>query len=178
METPEAPSAEAKPKDRIVVLGRIAGLFGVKGWVKIQSYTDPPENLLDYPVWQLNQRGSWTEARWAEGRPANRMVLGRLENVNDRDQAQAMVGADIGVWRSELPPPAPGEYYWEDLTGLDAYSPSGQWLGKVDHFRETAVHPLMVISGAGEHLVPLVKQRLLAVDLAAGRMTVDWDPDW
>jgi 16S rRNA processing protein RimM len=166
------------PKDRIVVLGRISGVFGVKGWVKIQSYTDPQDNLLDYPVWQLQQRGEWKPVRWAEGRPANRTLLGKFDNVSNPDEAQTLVGAEIGVWRSEMPPPAPGEYYWEDLAGLDAYSPTGQWLGKVDHFRETAVHPLMVIRGEAEHLVPLVKERLLAVDLAAGRMTVDWDPDW
>jgi len=164
--------------DRIVVLGHIAGVFGVQGWVKIQSFTDPLDNILEYEVWQLGQRGIWREVRPAEGRSTNRGVLARFEGCTDRDQAQLLVGSEIGVRRSDMPPPAPGEYYWEDLAGLDAYSPTGAWLGKLDHFRETAVHPLMVIRGEREHLVPLVKQRLLKVDLDAGRMTVDWDPDW
>lgn len=173
-----AESTEEAGRDRIVVLGRIAGVFGVKGWVKVQSFTSPPDNLLDYKVWQIGVRDAWSPLSPAEGRLTNRGVLVRMENCSDRDQAQALIGAEIGVWRSELPAPAPGEYYWEDLTGLDAYSPSGQWLGKVDHFRETAVHPLIVIRGEREHMIPLVKQRLLAVDLAAGRVTLDWDPDW
>lgn len=162
----------------MIVLGRITGVFGVQGWVKIQSFTSPPDNLLDYEDWQLGQRGQWTEADWAEGRLANRVVLARFEGFTDRDQAQLLVGAEIGVWRSEMPPPAPGEYYWEDLLGLDAYSPAGVWLGKVDHFQETTVHPLVVVRGEREHLVPLVRQRLLQVDLDAGRLTLDWDPDW
>lgn len=164
--------------DRIVVLGRITGVFGVRGWVKIQSFTSPPENLLEYEVWQLGQRGTWKVANCAEAKPANRALLARFENCTNPDHAQPLIGAEIGVWRSEMPQPGPGEYYWEDLTGLDAYSPTGAWLGKVDHFRETAVHPLMIIRGERDHVVPLVKQRLVAVDLDAGRMTVDWDPDW
>jgi len=172
------PETKGQGKDRIVVLGRVAGVFGVKGWVKIQSFTSPPENLLEYPVWQLSRGQAWIPAKCVEGKPASRMVLARLDNCSDRDQAQALVGSEIGVWRSELPPPGKGEYYREDLTGLDAYSPAGQWLGKVDHFRETAVHPLIVVRGEREHLIPLVKQRLVAVDLEGGRLTLDWDPDW
>lgn len=176
---PRSEAGDAHPKaDRMVVLGRITGVFGVQGWVKIRSFTSPPDNLLDYEEWRLGQRGEWTEAQWVEGRLANQTVLARFEGFTDRDQAQLLVGSEIGVWRSAMPPPAPGEYYWEDLTGLDAYSPAGERLGRVDHFQETAVHPLMVIRGEREYLVPLVKQRLLKVDLDAGRLTVDWDPDW
>lgn len=164
--------------DRIIVLGRVTGVFGTAGALKVQSYTDPSTNLLQYPVWQLGIRGTWRPVKWTEGRAGGRSLIVRMDGADSREGAQALVGHDIGVWRSELPQTSSGEYYWEDLLGLDVFSPSEAWLGKVDHFRETQVHPLLVIRGEREHVVPLVKERLLKVDLVAGRMVVDWQPDW
>jgi 16S rRNA processing protein RimM len=102
----------------------------------------------------------------------------QLEGITDMDAARRLTGAEVQVDRSELPPPGPREYYLHDLMGLDAVNRDGVPLGKVDDFLEMPAHPLLVLrDGKVERLVPLVPERLVAVDLAAGRLTVDWHPD-
>jgi 16S rRNA processing protein RimM len=176
--------------ERIVVLGRIGGAFGVAGWVKIQSFTDPPANLLKYPVWLLRQATSyagetegWKVGRCLQGREVSQGLQARIEGVETRDQAADLSGTEIGVRRSEMPTLKAGEYYWDDLIGLDAVTPEGATLGRVVEIRAMPAHPLLRIVGKSskvqdEILVPLVRERIKAVDLPAGRVTVDWQQDW
>jgi 16S rRNA processing protein RimM len=180
---------QQKSGERIVVLGRIGGAFGVAGWVKVQSFTDPPANLLKYPVWLL--RGAktatggqdWREKRCLEGREVSQGLQVRIEGVATREQAAELSGTEIGVRRSEMPVLRAGEYYWDDLIGLNAVTPEGASLGRVVEIRAMPAHPLLRIVGKSsklqdEILVPLVRERIKAVDLPAGRVTVDWHPDW
>jgi 16S rRNA processing protein RimM len=164
--------------DRVVTLGRIAGSFGVSGWVKVQSYTDPPDNILDYDELQLLRAGQWTQIDVEDGRATGKGVLLKLSGIESPEQAQGYSGAELGVRRSELPPVAPGEYYWSDLEGLEAVTPTGELLGFVDHFRLLPANPLVVIRGEREHLIPFVKERIVAVDLDARRIVLDWSADW
>lgn len=172
----------ASASDRIVVLGKIVGAFGVKGWVKIKSYTEPVENILDYGVWQLgqtgNQIGKWTPIKVEEGRVTDKGVLARLEGLVSPEEARLKVGLELGVWRSEMPAPAPGEYYWSDLEGIEAISASGELLGRVDHFRSTPGGTVMIVQGEQEHWIPFVKERIVKVELDAGRIVLDWSVDW
>lgn len=168
---------------RKVVLGRIVGAFGIGGWLKIESYTDPPGNILNYSMWQVGQQDAWRTVKQIGGRVTAKGVQAALENISDRTAAERLRGELIAVDRDELPAPKAGEYYWDDLLGLDAYSPSGERLGRIDAIRAMPAHPLLAIVGQRdgkrvEHLVPLVKQRLLTVDLDARRATVDWESDW
>jgi len=164
--------------ERLVVLGRVGGAFGVKGWVKARSYTDPPGALLGYgPLW-LRHGAEWRRHTVESGGCSARGVQLKLAGVDDRDQASALRGAEIAVPRSALPALARGRYYLTDLEGLEVLSPQGAMLGTVSHFIDTGSHPVMVIRGEREHLVPVVPDRLLEVDLANGRITVDWQPDW
>jgi 16S rRNA processing protein RimM len=171
-------SGERTVPDRIVTLGRIGGTFGVKGWVKVQSFTDPPENILNYEVLQLRRRDEWMPIQREEGRCTNRGVLLKLSGVDTPEDAQGYNGAELGVKRSELPPLAPGEFYWSDVEGLEAVTPTGELLGRVDHFRFLPANPIVVIRGEREHLVPFVKERIVSVDLSAGRIVLDWGVDW
>jgi 16S rRNA processing protein RimM len=168
----------ASASDRIVVLGRIAGTFGVKGWVKIKSYTEPLDNILDYDVLQLGRTGQWVAIRIQEGRVTDKGVLVKLEGLESPEEARLKVGLELGVWRSEMPAPAPGEYYWSDLEGLEAFCVSGERLGRIDHFRSTPAGTVVVIRGEQEHWVPFVKDRIVKVELDVGRIVVDWSPDW
>jgi 16S rRNA processing protein RimM len=168
---------------RKVVLGKIVGAFGVQGWVKVESYTDPIDNILDYPVWQLSDGEGWKPSKLLTGRVTSKGVQAQLESIADRTVAERSRGILIAVARSELPKPQAGQYYWDDLVGLDAYSPAGELLGRIEDIRATAAHALLLIVGLHdgkrvEHLVPLVSERLQQVDLAAGRATVDWDSSW
>jgi 16S rRNA processing protein RimM len=175
---------------RIVVLGRIGGAFGVSGWVKVQSYTDPPENLLNYPVWLLRtaraKEGEWTAIRRMQGRAASGgMLHAQLEGIATREQAAEVSGAEVGVKRAELPALSPGEFYLDDLVGLEARTVTGEVLGRIEEIRAMPAHPLLRIverhassDKAVERFVPLVRERIKAIELADGRVTLDWQRDW
>jgi 16S rRNA processing protein RimM len=171
-------TASPDPADRVVVLGKIGGAFGVRGWVKLNSYTDPPENVLDYEELLIGGSGNWTKVEIEDGRVTGKGVLVKLKGVETPEAARLHVGVELGVRRSEMPPPAPGEFYWSDLEGLEAESTTGERLGKVDHFRSTPAGTLIVIRGERELWVPFVKERIAKVDLDAGRIVLDWSADW
>src|ERR1700761_9708321 len=120
-----------------VELGRIGSPYGVLGWVHIQSFTDPPEGVLDYPVWGLRfGPGPQTSRRLVEGRVQGRGLVARLEGVADRDAAALLRGAMIEVLRSALPQPGKREYYRGDLIGFAVRNLEGVELGRLDHFVE------------------------------------------
>jgi 16S rRNA processing protein RimM len=172
--------AAARPVEgslRPVVLGRVGAPFGVQGWLKVHSYTEPLEGITGYPVWELHRGASLGRRAVLEWKRAGSGVAVRLEGVDSRDAAQALNGAEVRVERAELPPTAPGEYYWHDLIGLDAYSLAGVPLGRVAGILDMPAHPVLLLEGDRERLVPLVKERLAGVDIGAGRLTLDWHPD-
>ncbi|GMR17112.1 MAG: ribosome maturation factor RimM [Gammaproteobacteria bacterium] len=161
-----------------LVLGRISGLFGVKGWVRVHSYTEPRRAILDYGGWLLWREDNWLAAQVAEGREHGKSVVVRLEGVADRDAAAAYVGADIGVAREQMPEPAAGRYYWADLEGLEVVHRDGRPLGKVAYLLATGANDVLVVQGEREILVPFVTDEvILDVDLAAGTISVDWEWD-
>jgi 16S rRNA processing protein RimM len=160
-----------------VVLGRVGAPFGVQGWLKVQSYTDPVEGVVDYPAWELHRGSSLGRRAVLEWKRAGSGLAVRLEGIDSLEAARALTGAEVRVERAELPPTAPGEHYWHDLIGLDAFSPAGVPLGRVAGILDLPAHPVLVLGGERERLVPLVQERLAGVDLDAGRLTLDWHPD-
>jgi len=167
--TPEAP----------LLMGRIAAPYGVLGWVRVNTFTAAPENLLGYTPWYLRIDGQWRAVEVLAGREHGKGLVVQLAGCSDRDAAAALGGTDIGVYRSQLPAPETGEYYWSDLVGLQVHTLQGVLLGVVDHLLETGANDVLVIRGEREHLVPFVRNAVVkAIDLDAGVMTVDWDPDF
>jgi 16S rRNA processing protein RimM len=164
-------------RPRPVVIGKVGAPFGVSGWVKVFSYTDPPQGIANYPEWDLVRGTESRRVKVLESKRAGQALAVRLEGIDTREAAQLLTGTEVRVDRSNLPEPAPGEYYWEDLVGLDAFNREGHALGKVDGILELPAHPVVVLKGDRERLVPLVPERLLGVDLAAGTMTLDWHAD-
>jgi len=171
-------SAAPSSNERVVILGKIAGTFGVRGWVKINSYTDPPDNILEYAELLIGNAGHWSRVELEDGKLTGKGVLGKLKGIETPEDARTRVGAELGVRRSELPPPAPGEYYWSDLEGLEAESPSGERLGRVDHFRSTPGGTMIVLRGERELWVPFVKDRVVKIDLEQRTIVLDWSLDW
>ncbi len=165
--------------DRPVPMGRINGLFGVAGWVKVFSYTEPRERILDYGPWLLRQDdGGWRSIEVVDGRRQGQSVVALLEGVADRDQARALAGAEIAVPRDRLPAPGKDEYYWADLEGLRVETLEGHDLGTVSRLFATGANDVMVVSGERERLVPFVLERYVRdVDFEAGVIRVDWDPE-
>ena len=163
---------------RLVVLGRIVGLFGVRGWVKVHSETSPPDNILAYRTWLLRDRDQLVAHTLEQGQAHGKGVVARLAGCNDRDQAALLVGRTIEVHRSELPRPEADEYYWTDLEGLTVSTLEGVELGTVDHLFETGSNDVLVVKGERERLVPFTGAVIQRVDLTGRRIVVDWDPEF
>ena len=161
-----------------VVLGRISGLFGVRGWVRVFSYTEPREAFLQYKGLLLGRNGDWQSIKVAEGQRHGKSVILRLEGVDDRDQAAALIGTEIGVDREELPKPEDGHYYWSDLLGLTVVHRDGTELGTINEMLETGAHDVMVVKGDTERLIPFVMNEIvIGVDLSNKQVNVDWEWD-
>ncbi len=168
------------------MLGRISGLYGVKGWLRLYSYTEPREALLAYESWLLRVDTEWLWMAVADGRRQGKAVVARLAGIDDRDAAARFIGADVAVPRAELPEAEVGRYYWADLIGLEVRKSNGQRLGTVAHMLATGAHDVMVVHAAGEApdaplrevLIPFVLDRyVLKVDGAARVIDVDWEWD-
>ncbi|MCH8503742.1 MAG: ribosome maturation factor RimM [Ectothiorhodospiraceae bacterium] len=160
-------------------MGRIGAPHGVKGWVRIQSFTDPRENILTYPRWLLSGPEGWAEVELASGRKQGKSVVARLKDMESREQAEALQGREIALERDALPPLSEGEYYWADLEGLRVCTVDGVELGHVDHLIQTGANDVLVVRGDRERLIPMVVGEFVTrVDLASGLLEVDWDPEF
>lgn len=163
-----------------VVLGRIAGPFGVRGWLKLVSFTDPPEQILDFPLWRADQPdGGTRELRHAEGRRHGKGLVVRIDGISDRDAALALARPELWIERRELPALKEGEHYQEDLIGLEVVNLQGERFGHVDHFLDMPAGAVMVVVG-GERVrwLPTGRDRLLRIDRENRRITVDWDAEF
>lgn len=163
---------------RRVTLGRICGLFGVNGWVKVLSYTEPRENILGYAEWFLEHGGALHRVEVEAGRPAAKHVVAKLRGIDDRDEARRWLGAEISVERSAMPPLEPGQYYWADLEGLTVRNLRGETLGEVDYLMATGANDVIVLTGGSDRLIPFVPHVVRDVDLGAGVIVVDWESSW
>ena len=164
---------------QMVVMGRISGLFGVQGWVKIFSHASPRERILDYSPWYIKINGAWEEHRLQAGKRQGKGVVAHLQGVDDRDLAAELVGADIAVKREQLPDLPADEFYWSDLQGMRVETSSGVDLGRVSYLFETGANDVMVVKGERERLIPFTQgEAVRRVDVQAGLIVVDWDPDF
>ena len=182
-------SANGAPAEgsALVTLGRITAHHGLRGWLKVHSDTEPRDNITAYARWWIRQGGAdWRPVDVLEGRAQGKTVIVRLDGVEDRDLATPLIGAEIAVRREDLPPARPGEYYWTDLVGLSVATVEGVTLGTVQRLFETGANDVLVVDdgregakAGAEILIPWVAPDVIvSVDTAAGRVTVDWDPDY
>ena len=172
--------SESNAPRKVILLGRFHGGFGIKGEVKLESFTDPPERIFKYQPWTLRDaQGRERACTGAKGRVTPKGVVAVLPDIADRDAADAMRGTEVFVPRSTLPPPAPGEYYWVDLEGLRVVNLEGVDFGTVSHLFSTGANDVLVAQGERERMIPFVEPDFVrAVDFDAGVVTVDWDADF
>jgi 16S rRNA processing protein RimM len=161
------------------VLGRIATAHGIRGWLKVASYTEPLDALLEYPRWLLRRSDGSEQAYELEDAEFDgRNLRVALVGVEDRNAAELLRGCDIVVPRSELPQANDKEYYQQDLLGFEVRNLEGEVLGTLSHFVGGTALPLMAVRGAREVWIPAVPVHLKRVDLAARQLLVDWPSDW
>lgn len=159
-------------------MGRIAAPFGVKGWVKLQPYSEDPGTLMDFESWRVGRGEQYRQFSVEAVQDHGNALVAKLVGIDDRDAAYALRGQEVSVERADLPPPEDNEFYWSDLVGLRAINREGVELGKVDSLMETGAHDVLVIKGTRAHLVPFVAAFVGKVDLAGGTVEVDWGEDW
>lgn len=181
----------ALPPEGLLTAGRITGCYGIKGWLRVHPYTDQAESLLDFPAWWLEGGDGPEPVVIDAGRRQGRGLLVHLAGVDDRTAAEALRGRDILVREAALPPLGDGEYYWHQLEGLEVWcqdregeAAGEQLLGRVAYLIETGANDVLVVRASPgsiddrERLVPYLPGDVVkAVDLAAGRLTVDWFPE-
>jgi 16S rRNA processing protein RimM len=159
----------------LIELGCVGAPFGVRGWVKVRSFTDPPERIFEHRTPRIRHHGvTRSYLIEATGRSGGQLTA-KLAGVADRDQASMLRGAVICVLRTELPETDAKDFYRADLIGCEVVNLTGERLGVVEHFLETPAQVLMVVRGEQEFWVPAVPRHLRRVDLKARRVTVDWD---
>jgi len=164
---------------KAVPIGRVVGVFGVRGWLRIRSDTEPRAGILEHPIWLVGGEGQWREHALVDGRVHGSGLVACLEGIDERETARAFVGRDIAVDRDALPELEEGEYYWIDLVGLEVRSVAGEVFGTVTQVMETGANDVLVVRGRREWLVPYLPGSVVRrVDLDAGTIEVEWDFDW
>lgn len=172
------------PAEEMIVLGKIVSVHGIRGEVKVYSFTDPLDNLLDYRRWTLKRGNEVRQAELVQGRVQGNVLVVKLKGLDDREIARTFAEFEILVPRSELPVLDDGEFYWSQLEGLKVIDQNGQLFGILDHMLETGANDVMVVKPCAgslddrERLLPYTDQCVQAVDLEAGEIRVDWDADF
>ncbi|WP_417501018.1 ribosome maturation factor RimM [Marinobacter sp.] len=167
------------------VIGRITSVFGVKGWLKVYSFTDPIEGILGYTNWVLDLDGKRIPVKLEEGRRQGKAIVVRLKGIGDRELARTYCGAEIKVPTAELPELPEGEFYWRQLQGLNVFTVEGECLGRVDHLIETGSNDVLVVHATAdsidqrERLIPYLPDQVVReIDLEARKLVADWDPEF
>lgn len=167
------------------IMGKVTSVYGVKGWVKVFSYTQPKENLLKYKIWSLRKQGREQVVKVLSSKVHGNGLVAQIEGYNDRDQAKLLADSLISITVDQLPELEGDDFYWHQLEGLQVSTVAGQLLGKVHHMMETGSNDVLVVrkcSGSldgKERLIPyLPEQVVVSVDLEKQEIVVDWDPEF
>ncbi len=169
-----------------VILGTIGAVYGIKGWLKINSFTDQPEGIFEYQPWLVGQEGNWQPMEVAQWRWHNKGLIAKFANIDDRDAAQLLVGRKLAIAADQLPQLPDDEFYWRDLIGLQVVNTENYDMGTVSQMLPTVSNDVLVVTansndafGKRERLIPFIQsQYVVAVDRDAKRITVDWPADF
>ncbi len=187
--SPEKQPPEDSSPENLVVIGKIGAVYGVAGWLKVYSHTEPMSNFLDYRHCYVKRGEQWQQAEIKEGRRHGKGLVARFAGVDDRELARSYTGCEVAVPASALPELEAEEYYWHQLEGLQVLATAADGsevlLGRVDHLIATGANDVLVVRKCAgsldrrERMIPYVPdQYVLEINLAEGWMRVDWDPDF
>ena len=172
--------------DDYILLGKISGVHGIKGWVKVFSYTDPRIKITEYSRWfmKTKKEQSWTVRNLLDGKEQGKNIIAKLDGINYRDEAEALIGTEIAIHEDQLDVLGKDEYFWRDLIGLSVETEAGQELGKIDWIFDVGSNDVVIVKGkdasgeSKEHLLPYSDDVIKSVDLEKSLMVVDWDPEF
>ncbi|PCF94498.1 ribosome maturation factor RimM [Vreelandella nigrificans] len=171
--------------DAHVVLGKLTSPHGVKGWLKVYSYTSPMDSILQYPEWWVRQGESLKRISIVQGRRQGKGLVVQLKGIDDRTAAEALAQTEILMPKEALPTLSDDEYYWHELEGLTVFTQSGERLGQVSYLFETGANDVMVVRGDNdaidkrERLLPFLPDDVIVeISPKDGRMVVNWDPEF
>jgi 16S rRNA processing protein RimM len=170
--------------EKQITLGKVGAVYGIKGWLKIHSFTDDPEAILDYLPWSLKLGNKIQTVEVTDWRKHNKSLVVKVAKYDDRDQAQTLVGSEVLVKSSVLPDLPDGEFYWRDLIGMAVVTDKGYDLGTVSDIMETGANDVLVVKAnrndafsQKERLIPyLFEQVVVSVSMENKQICVDWDP--
>jgi len=176
--------AKSSAEDDVLIVGKITGCYGLKGWVKIHSYTDPQENFLQFGDWRIKRRGQFEAIEFDHGKRQGKGLVAHIAGVDDRTLAESFRGLEVAVAADALPQLEEGDYYWRDLQGLRVWCQDGKdkvLLGTVDYLIETGANDVLVVKACEgsidtrERLIPyLPGATVTRVDIEEALIEVDW----
>ncbi|OBT17309.1 ribosome maturation factor RimM [Vibrio sp. UCD-FRSSP16_10] len=167
-----------------IVVGKLGATYGIRGWLKVHSFTDDAENIFNYSPWFLNQKGTWVEHKVESWKRHNKGYVCKLEGLDVREDAHLLTNFEISVAPSSLPELSEEEFYWRELFGMKVVTTKGYDLGEVTDMLETGSNDVLVVKanlkdafGQKERLIPFLEEQvIIKVDREAQRIEVDWDP--
>lgn len=164
----------------MVIMGRVAAAHGIRGWIKIQPYTEYLDSLVGHRSWWIGQEhGPWREVEVQQCEVHNKTLAAQIPGCPDRTAAEKLKGLLIAVPRSSLPKQADDEYYWSDLIGMAVVNEAGEQLGTVENLLETGANQVLSVAGdSGEILIPFVASAIKQVDVKNKTIRVDWAADY
>ena len=170
--------------ENLIVVGKLGSSYGIRGWLRIFSFTEFPDSIFDYKPWYIQRAGKWQEVVVESFKPHNQDMIVKLKGIDDRDQANALTNAEVFVDAEKLPELNQGDFYWKDLIGCRVKTVNGYDLGQVTDLMETGSNDVLVVKanlkdafGATERLIPFVEEQFIKqVDLTTKMIVVDWDP--
>jgi 16S rRNA processing protein RimM len=171
-------------EEKKIILGKVGAVYGIKGWLKIHSFTDETEAILDYFPWSLKLGNSTQTVEITDWRKHNKVLIVKVAGIDDRDEAQALVGSEILTNEAALPELSEDDFYWRDLIGMSVVTNKGYDLGVVTDMMETGANDVLVVKAnlkdgfsKKERLIPyLFEQVIESVSIENKQICVDWDP--
>jgi 16S rRNA processing protein RimM len=160
-----------------IIIGRLGAPYGIKGWIKVHSFSHPISNILDYEPWYIQDQGQWQPLSVIEKRSHHKGIIALIKHCDDRDKTVTYKNRDIAIFRDQLPALKADEFYWSDLEGLQVETIDGMVLGTVENLFATGANDVMVVKNKDEeHLIPYVKNHVVkSVDIRHKKIIVDWD---
>jgi 16S rRNA processing protein RimM len=169
----------------VLLVGKINAVYGIKGWVKVYSYTSPVDQILKYDNWTIKQGSRQKSLELSQSRRHGKGIVVLPEGFDDRNQAESLIGYEIWIDEEQLPDLEPGEFYWAQLEGLMVFNEASECLGEVTHLLETGANDVLIVKATEqsiddkERLIPYVEDKtILKVDLEEGKILVAWQADY